>query len=655
MVKATAPRLVDAAGLAVFPIVSIVTYFMIRFSRLGADWPDDFRLIDMISITVGAFHVWLWITAGILFTVKIFPNLQKTLFNEVKFGWSRARLLFALWVCGLVLFQTMYWQQRYGVAGGDRCAKQPVVCYSKAVGKEVGRVVEPLLGLALIPVARNSILDRVFDISYLNLIEFHRAITWMFVLGTIIHSICYILAAVYDQSKQSWQSNLFNAYDARFAKTYAARNSSYLNWGNGNWMTLMGFIATTLMVPIASTSLYWCRRKAYNLFYLVHMLAPVLLVFAWLHVVSLFYFSLPGLCLYIIDCITRILVRFTWHADVIGVRFEVGGLLSLSVDVSHRLALQNAKSDSFVRICVPEVSRWEWHPFTIIQNPDQPNTISLLVATNSTNNGQLNWCRALADHYSAESLSLHTRKLAIDGPFQGAASSSLNFLQSTPILFFTAGSGIAPALAMILKNSKSESEINHVLAWSVRLGPKDPLMSSKNLSFMSTMPKGVTILVYETKWTPYVDGKPQITPERIEDFVSRATSSRLVEDFYSRPSTSTLVGDILAKNSSSPGVTGIISSRQPKVEDINQGIGSLALLDVESSNVLKSSSLQPMVHHQRVDFHQVLNEYVKDTGILSTVFICGPPGYTRDALKATKQFQKKSNIRLNIIQASFEI
>ncbi|KAJ2816493.1 hypothetical protein FBU31_006556 [Coemansia sp. 'formosensis'] len=123
-----------------------------------------------------------------------------------------------------------------------------------------------------------------------------------------------------------------------------------------------------VIVIMLATSLPAVRRKLFELFYLVHHLYLVIIVLTFFHVSKRtfqYYIAVPG-AIYLFDKLyrfiraranrPRILSVIQHPSNVIELRFEKRGM--------------NVKVGQFVYLCVPSLSWFQWHPFTLTSAPE---------------------------------------------------------------------------------------------------------------------------------------------------------------------------------------------------------------------------------------------------------------------------------------------
>jgi ferredoxin-NADP reductase len=606
-------KLVVFGGLAVFPLSLFFTYLMLTSAKCLVDqctFDVDPVGNQQMQVAIGVFHAWLWGVGGVLYAVKLSPNAKRFLSAPVC-GSSvscvtpaRGQVLLGLAIAGLLVFNSTFWYYTFQDFWVSSDVYIPIQNFTTMragyeVTQQTGRLNEIFLGLAMLPVARNSVLDKVFDLSYVNAVAFHRIVGWFLVLSVALHGSAFAYAATQDP-EQSYQSLMFNMYDERMAASMAAGNMSYLDWGIGMYMNELGALAGMFMVLPALASLPWVRRRAYNVFYALHMLLHVSMVFAWLHASSNFYYSMPGIGLYVIDLAARLAHRFG-TVKVLAARQLAPGMVRVDFDVSGRPELQTFKPGQFVRVCVPAVTGWEWHPFSLVgaQGSAVASICMTTTRSNSPAGRQPDWtakcARALLlGAAAAGPPGGKPVEMCVEGPFGGGVDFDCS--SAGTAVFFVAGSGVTPALGMLHREGSASPDAGpdktpkRVLVWSVRVGG-----GGDCASVFAELDPQVTVRIHATGGN---------VPMRTLT-VAPASSSNDVE----------MAGD------------------------------ELQLTDQDLA-----------VLPGRVDFLGVLREHLSHTSDEDQrVFVCGPSGFTCAALAAVAAFRAETRQHVSVSRGSFEL
>jgi hypothetical protein len=195
-----------------------------------------------------------------------------------------------------------------------------IIAVSENLGRATGHVSLLNLGALLIPVTKNSLLVKIFGISYERTIVFHRWLARWTMLFLSIHHLIMLI---------SFFSNLHDF-------------SKFVN------SPIWGLTAFYIFVLIAVLTLF--RRKLFELFSYSHKLAFVGLLFAIFHNYTLIYYLLPGLILYFVDysiqCYRSCHIR---QAKL----FAIDEIQVTKLQIKKPF---DYKPGQFVKICVPSNS-----------------------------------------------------------------------------------------------------------------------------------------------------------------------------------------------------------------------------------------------------------------------------------------------------------
>ncbi|KAJ4148553.1 hypothetical protein LMH87_003018 [Akanthomyces muscarius] len=228
-----------------------------------------------------------------------------------------------------------------------------------------------------------------------------------------------------------------------------------------------GLTALGLFYVVAMMSLPRMRRYHYNLFQLAHLLLYPILALAIAHgtsqllQVSIFGYilALPTFLL-LFERISRIALGF----------YLIDASIELSTNDTIELTAQMPEyriwdytAGQYILLLVPDISSFQWHPFTISYCRDK--TITLHIKTSGDWTSKL---RGLGP----------TIKVAINGPFGAPAQRFHDFRYS---IIIGAGVGITPFSA-ILADLQRKDDLDH--GWQHR----QRLESGYNTSSLDTVP-----------------------------------------------------------------------------------------------------------------------------------------------------------------------
>ena len=219
---------------------------------------------------------------------------------------------------------------------------------------------------------------------------------------------------------------------------------------------ITGLVLTGAMGGLILFSFWPIRRKFFEAFFRFHwVLFLVVIGFSIAHGAGI---VLIGAGLWLFDVILRIAVTFVnkknerkllatrLPADVIRLTFPKNNF--------------KYKAGQYCFICIPGVSLFEWHPFSISSSSHEPKvTLHIRVLGD--------WTKKLYDHME------QTREILayVDGPY-GAPSVDIDSDKYKLFMFFSGGIGITPAQSIcneLLHQYKRGRPLHKVIfVWSVR-------------------------------------------------------------------------------------------------------------------------------------------------------------------------------------------
>jgi predicted ferric reductase len=257
----------------------------------------------------------------------------------------------------------------------------------------------------VIPASRNSLWAWLLGLPFDKTITIHR---W---IGRLTFIMCTLHIVYY------FTSGYFTEFGDMFA--YSTRRS--------------GVAAYIALLVVFLTSLERLRRRKYQVFYTLHFSFLFFYLFGAMHAPQFQWYGWLALFIYAFDKLQRIGRGIASKRQVDNVQVVGdGSILRVSV-LKPRFA--SPQLGQYVFLCFPEISKWEWHPYTLASSP-------------------------LETHYEVDIKALgdHTKKLLdafqsgsrpvvkIDGPYGRVV---INPRRYRSLVFVCGGIGVTPMISML--------------------------------------------------------------------------------------------------------------------------------------------------------------------------------------------------------------
>ncbi|XP_057980415.1 ferric reduction oxidase 2-like isoform X2 [Malania oleifera] len=287
----------------------------------------------------------------------------------------------------------------------------------KSAALRLGLVGNICLSVLFFPVTRGSSVLPVFGLTSEGSIKYHVWIGHITLILFTAHGLCFIIywALTHQLSKQM------------------------LEWGKTKESNVAGELALLAGLAMWLTTFPRIRRKLFELFFYTHYLYILFVFFFILHVgIGYSCIMLPGFYLFLLDRFLRFL-QSRQRVRLVSVRLLPCETLELNF--SKSLGLQYTPT-SIMFINVPNISKLQWHPFTVTSNSNlEPERLSIVIK------GEGSWSQKLYQMLSSpSSIDNNHLDVSIEGPYGPA---STHFQRHDTLVLVSGGSGITPFISII--------------------------------------------------------------------------------------------------------------------------------------------------------------------------------------------------------------
>ncbi|KAJ0989006.1 hypothetical protein J5N97_007362 [Dioscorea zingiberensis] len=286
------------------------------------------------------------------------------------------------------------------------------------LGVRFGSLSEACLAVLFLPVLRGMALFRTFGIQFEASVRYHIWIGNTLIMFSVLHGsfIMFIWAIKKNLSEEitKWQ---------RTGRVYLA-----------------GAITLAVGLIIWITSLPQIRRKKFLIFYSVHHLYAIFLLFFLLHAGDgHFFLVFSGVLLFVLDKILRI-IQSSRTTDIVSASILPCKAVELTLP-KHPSMKYTPTSMIFLKI--PSISKFEWHPFSITSscNMDYDRLTVLIKCQGQWTDSLYSMVQTMLDDGHAKKLSL-----AFEGPYGPA---TFPYKRYDSVILIAGGSGITPFLSIL--------------------------------------------------------------------------------------------------------------------------------------------------------------------------------------------------------------
>ncbi len=289
------------------------------------------------------------------------------------------------------------------------------------VARGFGACLNLNVALILLPVTRSLwtrlrhlFIGRVLPVD--SLTDMHRAIGWFIVLFSVLHTAAHS----------------YNYWNTGIAPATLIRNFAFLTG-----------VGASLILLLMLWGVAYRSGRSRERFSGTHLFYGAFVVVILLHGPRFWmWLPVPAL-LYALDGIFRSAFR-TRRVKVLAMQALSDGVTRMRFAKPRRFGFYPG---DYVRLCVPAVSRWEWHPFTISASPEADH---FEVHVRSSGD----WSGALHNLSRKRDFDHSRLRARIDGPY-GAPTSNIH--RSPVAVMIAGGIGVTPfasALESLVRRGK---------------------------------------------------------------------------------------------------------------------------------------------------------------------------------------------------------
>lgn len=311
---------------------------------------------------------------------------------------------------------------------------------------------------------RNTWLVKVYTFD--NSIRYHKRTAYIILVLSIVHTIAHIMnfRIIGNADRNAVRDALLQVGTELSIET--SETNLHLRTVPG----LTGWLALILMVCMYLMSRKVIRKNNFELFWYTHHLFLPIYLLIFIHgfqrivgaTPQFWQFTIIPFGIYTSERLRRYFnTKFSdyYITDII---HHPPNTLELQININYDYKSEfHYKPGQYVLVCIPYISRYQWHPFTISSAPED-SYLSLHIRQEG------NWTkdleRLLTDFntktYSTLYFNNNKFRIFLDGPFGAATEDVFNF---KTVVLIGGGIGVTP-FASVLKtiNHRIEANINNV-------------------------------------------------------------------------------------------------------------------------------------------------------------------------------------------------
>ncbi|KAI9362456.1 ferric reductase like transmembrane component-domain-containing protein [Zopfochytrium polystomum] len=448
-----------------------------------------------IRKNLALFYSFLALTAALALAAKVlrpvrrvfaFAPFKSSVVTVGEVGWFALAVFVACFASPATNWMAYYSMKNGQVASGNW---QWIHAIFEVLTWLAGDSASIIYGLVLLPASKYSAVNDALGLPYSSTVRVHQWLGYATFWTVMAHFATGLL-------DEQWGASAF--FTLLFVPRQDRTGAS--PWGNRNYLFVFGAWATIALCIVVATALPFVRRRAYNVFYVSHMLVIAFILFAYFHASMSIFFAIPGLVLWGIDGCLRFASRFKANT-IVEYTTEECGYRTITVK-THRGT--TCRPGQFMRVAVPAVSAFEYHPWSVLRATD--TTVTFLFAPASSKPAQ--WTSKVVKYLDESASDLNAPgakppKVRLQGPFGRAAGIAADFDAYHSIVLYVGGTGVAPALAILdhilrTRESSSSSSSSSVAAAAADLVTSDTKSETPLLREVAASDVALTLHLYDT-------------------------------------------------------------------------------------------------------------------------------------------------------------
>jgi len=224
-----------------------------------------------------------------------------------------------------------------------------------------------------------------------------------------------------------------------------------------------GFVALGLVIIMTVTALPSIRRKRFELFYYIHHLFILVLVFVCLHYKASIIYLIPGIAVYAVD---KIMALYSYRKTApVTTRMLSSEVLEVSFKIKPGSGVQY-KAGDYIFLNVPSVSHLQWHPFSITSSPTvHGNRVFFHIKAIATTTTTKSWTSSVIEEANKRDDGLlHVR---LDGFYGNGMCDQITQGHSDGVILVGGGIGVDPMMSLAIELCETTST-PITLIWIVR-------------------------------------------------------------------------------------------------------------------------------------------------------------------------------------------